>query len=87
MAQPLPRELTVAVSIGQICVTVSAEDGGYNPSIARDLRDHAQALLHDAMQEAYTFGLLDIDEDEEVAELLTSNEVTFNDGSGQDDEE
>jgi len=73
---PQSRDISVAISFGQISIALNAEGVSYNPTVARDMQDRVMSMLKDALVEASAHGL-----------LITANEVVFDDGSGQYDED
>lgn len=70
------RDIAVTVQIGDVAVSWMAEGVSWNPSIARDMQDRAMSMLHDAIIEAMSNGLLQV-----------AGEVYFDDGSNEAEEE
>jgi hypothetical protein len=70
------RDVSVAVQLGSIAVSWSAEGVSWNPSIARDMQDRAMSMLRETIEEAVSRGV-----------LITTTEVIFDDGSGDYEEE
>lgn len=61
--------LSMVVQFGDILVSWSTENAGWNPSIARDMQDRALDMLRAVFDEAQPRGM-----------LITDNEVTFDTG-------
>lgn len=67
------RDMAVALQVGNIAVSWSAEAVSWSPDVADDMARRCTQLLHDALAEAAAFGILlpilvEDDDAEEVTE-------------------
>lgn len=67
--QTVTRDISMALQMGSMAVSINAEGVSWNPTIARDMQDRMMSMLREMLQEANTFGL-----------LQTVTEVTFDEG-------
>jgi len=72
----LSRDISVALQLGNIAVSWNAEGVSWNPTVARDMQDRAMSMLREILVEAASQGI-----------LITANDVIFDDGDGQYDDE
>jgi len=69
--QHLTRDISVAVQLGNIAVSMNAEGVSWNPTVARDMQDRLMSMLHGTLAYAQEFELLgtsELVEDEAVYE-------------------
>ena len=70
------RDVSVALQLGDVVVSWSAEGVSWNPTIARDMQDRCISMLREAITEAKLQGI-----------LVATSEVMFDDGEEYTDEE
>jgi len=64
------KDISIALQVGPVSVSMCAEDVSWNPDVAHDMQGRMLEMLRAALQEAAEWGL-----------LRTDSEVIFDDGS------
>lgn len=64
------KDISIALQVGPVSVSMCAEDVSWNPDVANDMQNRMLTMLRAALQEAAEWGL-----------LRTDSEVIFDDGS------
>lgn len=69
------RDMSIALSFGNIAASISAEGVSWSPDVASDMSTRLVAMLRDVLAEAAEYGLLPL-----AAEELVSMEEEDEDG-------
>ncbi len=64
------KDISIALQVGPVAVSMCAEDVSWNPDVANDMQNRLVAMMREALAEAAAWGM-----------LKTDAEVMFDDGS------
>lgn len=64
LVQPPTRDIAVALSFGNIGISINAEGVSWSPDVASDMAARIMGLLRDTLAEAASYGLLPSDTSE-----------------------
>lgn len=58
MQEVRSKDISVAIQLGAIAVQWNVEDASWNPDVAHDIKNRMMEMLTEALELAYTYGMI-----------------------------